>query len=134
MNAVDTAIVSARQVRDRAYAPYSNFQVGATLITASGQQYIGCNVENAVYGLTQCAERSAISNMIADNGKQRITDVIITSSSPKPCPPCGACRQAIAEFGNMSTRIHCITDSGDQQTFLLKDLIPECFNLNEMES
>jgi|ERR1051326_1289192 len=92
--------VAARDVLNRAYAPYSKFHVGAAILSASGNVYVGCNVENASYGLTICAERSAISAGIAAEGPSfRIRAVAVFNSKDAPCSPCGACRQVIFEFG-----------------------------------
>jgi cytidine deaminase len=92
--------VAARDVLARAYAPYSKFQVGAAVLAASGAVYTGCNVENASYGLTICAERSAISAGIAAEGPSfKIRAVAVFNGNDAPCSPCGACRQVIFEFG-----------------------------------
>jgi cytidine deaminase len=91
----DELIAAALAVRQRAYAPYSNFQVGAALLSTSGEMFLGCNVENASYGLTQCAERTALTTAIAAGQRQFATLVI---ASPGGVTPCGACRQALAEF------------------------------------
>lgn len=90
---------AAKQVQTRAYAPYSNFKVGAALLTEDGEIYTGCNVENVSYGLTNCAERTAIFKAVAD-GRQKFRAVAITADSDKVCSPCGACRQVMAEFGD----------------------------------
>jgi cytidine deaminase len=92
--------VAAREVLARAYAPYSKFHVGAAVLSVSGAIYAGCNVENASYGLTICAERSAISAGVAAEGASfRVRAVVVVNSSDAPCSPCGACRQVIFEFG-----------------------------------
>jgi cytidine deaminase len=92
--------VAARDVLARAYAPYSKFHVGAAVLAASGALYTGCNVENASYGLTICAERSAISAGIAAEGPSfKIRAVAVFNGNDAPCSPCGACRQVIFEFG-----------------------------------
>ena len=92
--------VAAREVLTRAYAPYSKFHVGAAVLSAAGKLYTGCNVENASYGLTICAERSAISAGIAAEGPSfRIRAVAVFNGNDAPCSPCGACRQVIFEFG-----------------------------------
>ena len=85
---------------DRAYAPYSKFHVGAAVLTAAGNTYTGCNVENASYGLTNCAERTAIFSAIAAEGpRMKLRAVAVLNSAKMPCSPCGACRQVIFEFG-----------------------------------
>lgn len=90
-------VEAALAVRQRAHAPYSGFKVGAALEAADGSVAIGCNVENATYGLTICAERSAIFRAIAD-GHRAFTRVVIVADTDEPTPPCGACRQLLWEF------------------------------------
>jgi cytidine deaminase len=85
---------------DRAYAPYSKFRVGASILTEAGNLYTGCNVENASYGVTNCAERTAIFSAVAAEGpSMRLRAVVVLNSQEMPCSPCGACRQVIYEFG-----------------------------------
>ena len=95
----DTLIQAAIAVRERAYAPYSNFRVGSALVTPDGQLFVGCNVENASYGLAICAERAAICAAVAA-GHQQFAAVAVASSGG--VSPCGACRQVLMEFGDMS--------------------------------
>lgn len=92
---------AAQRVASRAYAPYSKLRVGAAVLTEKGSIYTGCNVENASYGLSICAERAAILSAVAHEGgdEMRIKAVAVISEKPVPCPPCGACRQVIHEFG-----------------------------------
>jgi len=93
-------IRAARNTAKRAYAHYSNFRVGAAILTEKGSLITGCNVENASYGLTICAERSAISAAVAKEGADmRIRALAVISENSSACPPCGACRQVIFEFG-----------------------------------
>lgn len=90
----------ARAAMKRAYAPYSNFQVGAAILLKDGRIFSGCNVENASYGLTICAERNAIFAAVAASPKKpEIVSVVVVNQRGAPCSPCGACRQVIAEFG-----------------------------------
>ena len=92
--------MAAREVLTHAYAPYSKFHVGAAVLTNSGAIYSGCNVENASYGLTICAERAAIATGVAAEGPSlRIRAVVVFNGNDAPCSPCGACRQVIFEFG-----------------------------------
>ncbi len=93
-------IDAARTMLDRAYAPYSKFHVGAAILTDSGNMYTGCNVENASYGVTNCAERTAIFSAVAAEGPgMKLKAVAVLNSATMRCSPCGACRQVIYEFG-----------------------------------
>ena len=95
-----TLKAAARKASQQAYAPYSKFKVGAAILTQSGNVYTGCNVENASYGLCNCAERTAIFNAVAAGEKKlKIACVAIYTPMPEPTAPCGACRQVINEFG-----------------------------------
>lgn len=94
----------AKAAVHQAYAPYSKFHVGAAILTASGNVFTGCNVENASYGLTNCAERSAIFNAISAEGPEmRLRALAVWTDPEGPCSPCGACRQVIFEFGRNAT-------------------------------
>jgi len=91
--------VTAREASSRAYAPYSNFHVGAALLFDDGSVVAGCNVENVSYGLTSCAERNALFRAISERGPgPKIVAIAVTNAAGAPCPPCGACRQVMAEF------------------------------------
>lgn len=93
----DELITAAREVREKAYAPYSRFQVGAALRTASGRIFCGCNVENLSFGLTVCAERAAVFAAVAA-GETQFEAIAVVADSVQPVTPCGACRQVLAEF------------------------------------
>ena len=98
MSDADRLVLAARQARERAVAPYSNFKVGAALETADGTIVTGCNIENASYGLTICAERVAMFKALSE-GHRRFTRMAVVADTVAPTSPCGACRQVLWEFG-----------------------------------
>jgi cytidine deaminase len=121
-------LASARAAYKNAHAPYSNFRVGSTVLTEQGNLYSGCNVENASYGLTICAERNAIFAAVAAEGAgMRIKAVAVATEKDGPCAPCGACRQVIFEFGPDAV-ILFKGQSGTEQMAITK-LLPEGFRL-----
>ena len=123
---------AATDVRDRAYAPYSRFKVGAALRAESGALYVGCNVENVAYPEGTCAEAGAIAAMIA-GGDTRIAEVFVIADSPSPVPPCGGCRQKMAEFADAGVRVTLCTTDGLQKTMTVAELLPGSFTLAHME-
>ena len=121
-------LATARTAFKNAHAPYSNFKVGATILTERGTLYQGCNVENASYGLTICAERNAIFAAVAAEGSgMRIQAVAVATERDGPCAPCGACRQVIYEFGP-DALVLFRGQSGTEQMGITK-LLPEGFRL-----
>lgn len=118
----------AKEVSKNAYAKFSNFHVGACVLASSGKTYVGCNVENSSYGLTICAERSAILNAIA-NGEKSITAVAIYSPNMEDCLPCGACRQVIFEF-QKDRPVEVITKvNSSAKVYKIDELLPGGFLL-----
>jgi cytidine deaminase len=122
----------AVMVRERAYAPYSKFKVGAAIRAASGAIYVGCNVENAAYPEGTCAEAGAIAAMIAD-GETQLAEVYVVAGSVQPVAPCGGCRQKLAEFGAGTVPVTMATISGAEQQTTLADLLPGAFDAASME-
>jgi len=120
----------AKKARLNAYAPYSEFNVGAALLSENGNVYSGCNVENASYGLTVCAERNAVFEM-AKNGDRNIDKLVIISDSEDYISPCGACRQVIAEFSEDKTEVYMFNKSGDYKVVTVKELIPLVFKFKK---
>jgi cytidine deaminase len=116
----------ARTVRQRAYAPYSHFRVGAVVVTADGQVFEGVNVENASYRMTTCAEQSAIAAMATAGVRSPIVAVAVVGDGEDPCTPCGACRQTIFEFGPEAT-IYSSGDGGRPLVTRITDLLPHGF-------
>ena len=115
---------AALAVRSRAYAPYSHFAVGAAVQAKSGAIYSGCNVENASYGLTVCAERNALFQAIAA-GEREFSILAVVADTPQPVAPCGACRQVMAEFG--VDIIVLANLAGDVLVYRLEELLPAAF-------
>jgi cytidine deaminase len=122
----------AREVRERAWVPYSGFRVGAAVRAASGRVYPGCNVENAAYPEGVCAEASAIAAMVA-GGETRIAEVAVIADSPTPVAPCGGCRQKLAEFAGPDTPVTLATTGGETMTLRLGELLPYAFGAAQME-
>ena len=122
----DKLFEAAKSVRQKAHVPYSNFKVGAAFLTENNSIVVGCNVENAAYPQSQCAEASAIGSMIS-NGHKQIIELLVIGSGNLPCSPCGGCRQRIREFASLSTPIYICNLEGHIKSFKLKELLPESF-------
>ncbi|WBU64463.1 cytidine deaminase [Paracoccus aerodenitrificans] len=123
---------AAREVRDAAYVPYSHFKVGAAVRGKSGAIYRGCNVENVAYPEGTCAEAGAIAAMVA-GGETELTEVAVIADSPAPVPPCGGCRQKLAEFGCSDTPVLLATTSGETLATTIGELLPGRFDAGHME-
>lgn len=129
----DDLMQAAQAVRENAYAPYSNFAVGAAVRGASGTVHRGCNVENVAYPEGTCAEAGAIAAMVA-SGETRLTEVAVIADSPEPVPPCGGCRQKLAEFGAADTPVTLATTGGKRLSTTIGALLPGAFSAQHMES
>ena len=116
----------AKDVRDKAHVPYSKFKVGAAFLAEGDTIISGCNVENAAYPQSQCAEASAIGNLVA-NGFKKIKEVVVIGSGDLLCSPCGGCRQRLREFASLDVNIHMCNTNGHIKTSTLEELLPDSF-------
>lgn len=133
----DELVTKAIEMTNMSYAPYSHFHVGAALLDKNGKIWTGCNVENAAYGPSNCAERTAVFKAVSEGSRE--FEAIAIAGGPedekgKPqiqdfCPPCGVCRQVLSEFCNRDFRIILVNGKGEQKTFTLGELLPESFSL-----
>ena len=132
MNDIDTQLFqAAKDAFSRAYAPYSSFQVGAALLGVDGKIYSGCNVENASYGLSRCAEQTAIQKMVSEGTRAFTKAFVYTLASP-PSSPCGACRQIMFEFGKHA-EIVMVNDKFETRVFTVSELLPAGFGSHDLE-
>ncbi len=122
---------AARKVREHAYAPYSNFAVGAAVRSGGGAVFVGCNVENAAYPEGTCAEAGAIAAMIAA-GEREIAEVAVIADAPRPVPPCGGCRQKLAEFADPETPVTLATVEGAMLSTTVGALLPGAFAASDL--
>jgi cytidine deaminase len=127
-NAPDALIAAALAARENAFAPYSKFRVGAAIEDAEGRIHTGCNVENATYGLTVCAERVAVFKAISE-GVRKFRRVAIAADTDSLTPPCGACRQILWEFCG-DIEIVLVNLRGQTETYRLRDLFPKPFDVS----
>lgn len=120
----------ARQAREHAYVPYSRFAVGAAVLAADGRVFAGCNVENASYGLSCCAERVAVFKAVSE-GVREIAAIAVAADTPGPVSPCGACRQVLAEFAP-EARVILANCAGAVRATTVRDLLPGFFAARDM--
>lgn len=126
-------LAAAQQAMAKAYAPYSKFHVGASLVAANGRIYSGCNVENSAYPQGNCAEVSAIAHMVMD-GQTQIVEVAVVGPGTELVMPCGGCRQCIREFARGDTPVHICGPEGLRETFTLDRLLPSPFGAQNLEN
>ncbi|BAQ68385.1 cytidine deaminase [Rhodovulum sulfidophilum] len=119
-------LTAARAVRENAHAPYSRFKVGAAILGADGRIHVGCNVENVAYPEGTCAEAGAIAAMVAA-GCREIREVAVIADSPDPVPPCGGCRQKLAEFAAPGVPVTLATTGGASRVVTVAELLPGAF-------
>jgi cytidine deaminase len=121
-------IAKAMEAREKAYAPYSHFTVGAALLAKSGRVYTGCNVENASYGLSICAERAAVFKAVSEGERDFEAIAVVTENGVTPC---GACRQVLMEFGE-DIQVIVADGAGEYRVFSLQELLPEAFSSEDL--
>jgi cytidine deaminase len=126
---INEAISASKQ----AYAPYSNFKVGAALLTVDNTIYRGCNIENASYGLTNCAERTAVFKAVSE-GVKKIQAIAVVGDTDGPIAPCGACRQVLAEFCDTDTQIILANLKGDFVVKTIHELLPGYFSAKDLQN
>lgn len=124
-------LTAAREVAAKAYAPHSGFGVGTAIRTVAGNLFTGCNVENASYGLTICAERNAVAAAVAAEGAgMRVASVVVYVDADRAFAPCGACRQVLAEFSDADTKVFFVgKDPNSAKSMTVGELLPEAFSL-----
>ncbi len=128
---VEQLIQEAKVARDRAYVPYSKFPVGAALLTVDGKVYHGCNIENAGYSMTNCAERTALFKAISEGDKQFKMLAVVADTS-RPVSPCGACRQVISELCDQDMKVVLTNLNGDTQELTVNELLPGAFSPEDL--
>jgi cytidine deaminase len=127
---MDPLMGAAREAAEKAYAPYSRFRVGAAILTEGGAVHAGCNVENASYGMSICAERNAATTMVsADQDDRKIRSVAIFSPNASPCFPCGACRQFLREFGCEEV---VVEDASGLRRYPFEEILPNSFGPEDL--
>jgi cytidine deaminase len=128
---VNQLIEEAKKAREYAYVPYSKFKVGAALLTKEGKVYRGCNIENAAYSMCNCAERTALFKAYSEGDKE-YTALAVIADSPRPVPPCGACRQVISELCPPEMKVILTNLKGDITELTVKELLPGAFSAEDL--
>ncbi|ADU29869.1 cytidine deaminase [Evansella cellulosilytica DSM 2522] len=129
---VDALIMEAKKARERAYAPYSKFKVGAALLSDNDKVFHGCNIENAAYSMCNCAERTAIFKAVSE-GVRHFKALAVVADTEGPVSPCGACRQVISELLSKDVKIILTNLNGDIAEWTVKDLLPGAFAPQDLE-
>lgn len=123
---------ASKIAREKAYVPYSKFQVGAALLTTDGEVIHGCNIENASFGLTNCAERTAIFKAVSE-GKKNFAAIAVVADTEGPVSPCGACRQVLAEFCDKDMPVYLTNLKGNVTETTVSELLPGAFTTEDMD-
>lgn len=127
----ENLIKEAKAARELAYVPYSKFKVGAALLTEDGKVYRGCNIENAAYSMTNCAERTAIFKAVSE-AEKRFTAIAVVADTDRPVPPCGACRQVISELCPQDMKVILTNLKGDITELTVAELLPGAFSAEDL--
>ncbi|MFS0822661.1 cytidine deaminase [Bacillus sp. 1P02SD] len=127
----EALINEAKKARELAYVPYSKFKVGAALLTEDGKVYHGCNIENAAYSVTNCAERTALFKAVSE-GDKKFAAIAVVADTERPVPPCGACRQVISELCQPDTKVYLSNLKGDIQEITINELLPGAFTPEDL--
>ncbi|MGD6841295.1 cytidine deaminase [Bacillus infantis] len=127
----EVLIEEAKKARDKAYVPYSNFPVGAALLTEDGKVYHGCNIENAAYSMCNCAERTALFKAYSE-GDKKYTAMAVVADTERPVSPCGACRQVISELCPNTMKVVLTNLKGDINELTVEELLPGAFSPEDL--
>lgn len=128
---IEQLIQEAKAAREMAYTPYSKFKVGAALLTDDGKIYKGCNIENAAYSMTNCAERTAIFKAVSEGDKKYVA-IAVVADTKRPVPPCGACRQVISELCPKDMKVILTNLQGDIEELTVHELLPGAFSAEDL--
>jgi cytidine deaminase len=128
---INELIEEAKKAREYAYVPYSKFKVGAALLTKDGKVYRGCNIENAAYSMCNCAERTALFKAYSEGDKE-FAALAVIADTPRPVPPCGACRQVIFELCPSDMKVILANLNGDITELMVKELLPNAFSAEDL--
>ncbi|KGR90690.1 cytidine deaminase [Ureibacillus massiliensis 4400831 = CIP 108448 = CCUG 49529] len=129
---MNTLIEQSKIAREKAYVPYSKFAVGAALLAEDGKVYLGCNIENAGYSMTNCAERTAFFKAVSE-GVTKFKAIAVVADTDGPCAPCGACRQVMSEFCDANMPVYLTNLKGDTQQTTVGELIPFAFSPEDID-
>jgi cytidine deaminase len=130
---LETLFKAAVDVRKHSYSPYSGYKIGSAVRMADGKVYVGANIENASYGGTVCAERTAIWKALTEGSKGPIKEIMVVSDETDPWPPCGMCRQVIAEFATPKTKVWLANTKEVVKVFSFEEIFPESFNSEHLK-
>lgn len=128
---MDQLIEEAKSAREKAYVPYSKFKVGAALVTQDGKIYHGCNIENAAYSMTNCAERTALFKAYSE-GDRTFSSLVVIADTERPVSPCGACRQVISELCPQDMKVILTNLKGDIKEITVEELLPGAFSSEDL--